>query len=115
MSAAQRHPHWRPKFPEVPSQCASCPFRFGNHEEFGAVVNRLRRLDGKDKPATKREVGRARLALLAEFDGCGHGDFICHGTAYDKDMNTRPQAEFRQCAGASRYWQTGQLGDAAKP
>lgn len=105
MSTTERHPMWRPKFTEVSAQCASCPFKMGNNPEFGEVVNRLRRKDGQAKPATVREVGQARLALMMEFEECGHGDFICHGTAYDRDMNQLPRGSFRQCAGASQWWQ----------
>jgi hypothetical protein len=37
-----RRKFWMPKRKELPSQCASCPFRTGNDAEFGVIVQRLK-------------------------------------------------------------------------
>ncbi len=89
---------WQPKFPEVPVQCASCPFRVGNDKEFGEVLARLRSKFDMPGKITKADIGHARLRVRFDSD---HGDFVCHHTAYDAQMNQRPSTDFRQCAGAT--------------
>lgn len=98
---------WRPKFSEMTAQCPSCPFRVGNDKEFGEVCSRLRNKDGLNGKVTKAIIRFARLALLMDMDKTG--DFLCHQTAYDSDMNQRPQRDWRQCAGATKIYRTGQL------
>lgn len=89
---------FRPKFPETPTQCASCPFRKDNAKEFGAVVDRLRAANGLGK-ATKTQVFQSRETLHAE--AMRTGDFICHATVYDAKMKTRPRNDWKQCKGAT--------------
>lgn len=98
---------FRPKRAEVPVQCASCPFRIGNHKEFGAVVDRLRRADGATKPASKNIIRFARVQLLAETMACG--DFMCHGTVYDAAMKKKPIGQWRQCKGATEFYRHGKF------
>lgn len=105
------HPGWRPKRQEVASQCASCPFRVGNNVEFGEVANRLRRAEGIMRPASREDVGFARLSLFMEaVEG---GDFACHCSVYNADMSKRPMSEWRQCKGATQAYQTGKLAREA--
>lgn len=92
---------WHPRAPELTVQCASCPFRKGNNAEFGAVLNRIRTKAGMKGECSKRDVGKARLQVMV--DVMDRGDFICHGTAYDAQMNQRPVTEFRQCPGATKF------------
>lgn len=98
---------WRPKFCEMPEQCASCPFRIGNNAEFGAVVERLRAAEGIVGTLTKKIVGFARTALW--MDAVRTGDFMCHCTVYDANMQIRPMADWRQCKGATHVYRTGTL------
>lgn len=98
---------WRPKIAELPTPCASCPFRVGNDAEFGGVVKRLRDAQGITGPCTKRIVGFARASIM--MDTRARGDFACHGTAYDTEMEMRPAAELRQCPGAAKFYKTGEL------
>ena|ERR1700722_19497190 len=103
---------WKPRHPELPEQCASCPFRVTNVSEFGAVVARLRRSLGIRAKPTKADIGYARMALFQDaFRG---GEFICHGTAYYPSMKHRPQTQWRQCPGASVAYRTGRLSKATK-
>lgn len=89
---------WQPKFPEVAQQCASCPFRTGNDKEFGEVIARLREKLEMSPTVTANDIRHARFCVRIDAE---HGDFVCHHTAYDAKMNQRPQADFRQCAGAT--------------
>ncbi len=91
----------------MPTACASCPFRIGNSEEFGAVVERLRAAEGLRGKTTPKIVGNARMALIFETEN--RGDFICHCTAYDAGMTLKPETEHRQCAGATLYYRDRQL------
>lgn len=98
---------WRPKFPEVATQCASCPFRIGNHKEFSAVVRRLRAAEGIDGATTKAIVTFARVSLYE--DAKARGDFMCHCSVYDAAMQPKSRKEWRQCAGATEIFRTGKL------
>lgn len=94
-----------PKLPELKEQCPSCPFRDGNDAEFGAIVQKFaslqahRHIDGEDLRA-ETLVARARVKADVEQ----MGDFHCHCTAYDDEMNVKPLSEHRQCPGATRYF-----------
>ena len=92
---------WTPKRPEVPAQCASCPFRVGNDKEFGEVLQRLKDKEagGPAPKVTKRDIGFARLQIWG--DTHGWGDFYCHGTVYTPEMQQRPVGEWMQCKGAA--------------
>jgi hypothetical protein len=93
---------WRPKYKEREAQCASCPFLDGNDEEFAKVVNALRRSRDPDaRPATKARVRNARISVRLDVL-MGHGDLVCHGTAYGPGMIPAPQKDWRQCPGATR-------------
>jgi hypothetical protein len=39
-----------------------------------------------------------------------HGDFVCHHTAYDGEMNNRPVTDYRQCAGATEAFRARVAG-----
>lgn len=96
---------WRPRRPEVPVQCASCPFREDNNEAFACIVNRLRKTEGLRpvKPGSK-VVKTARSKIRIDLLCLGSGEFYCHGTVYNEDMTTKPISEYRQCAGATAFW-----------
>ncbi len=85
---------WRPKRPELPTQCASCPFRTGNDAEFGRIVARL-----LERAPTAVEIQYARLEVLKDLRHTG--DFMCHGTVYTDDMCLQDETNWRQCPGAS--------------
>ncbi len=89
---------WTPKREEMREQCASCPFREGNDAEFGAVMRKLAKANGV---RTRVDVGGARFMVHREVEQMG--DFICHQTAYDKDMKLRDASEHKQCPGATRH------------
>ena len=91
---------WRPKLPEAASQCASCPFRDDNDAEFGAVMQRLRERVGMPGKLKRRDIAYAKYTIRTK-DIAHSGDFACHFTAYDKDMNERPRVDHRQCPGAT--------------
>lgn len=93
---------WRPKRPEIPEQCLSCPFREGNDAEFGAVLNKLRAASGIAGKSTTCDIAFARQGVR---DDLSHsGDFVCHGTAYTPDMKPKPKEEWRQCPGATKFF-----------
>lgn len=92
---------FRPKFPECAQQCPSCPFRVGNDAEFGEVIRKLRHALGMNEKVTPADIRHARLHI--RFDAA-HGDFICHLSAYTPEMSSRPQAEWRQCKGATEAY-----------
>lgn len=92
---------WRPKLPEMPVQCVSCPFRTGNDVEFREVLTRLK---NKGKKSGKLVVSMARAAIAREQlleETAEIGDFSCHQSAFNPDMTTKPYLEHRQCPGAS--------------
>ena len=93
---------WRPKCRAVDAQCASCPFLAGNNAEFGEVVTRLLAQLGRVGTANLMDIAFARERIKRETKQ--RGDFLCHGTVYDEAMMVRPPAEFRQCAGATKYY-----------
>ncbi len=90
---------WTPKRKEMPEQCASCPFRTGNDAEFGLVIAKLCEASGERMTAVTADMARFKLKLETET----LGDFICHQSAYDKDMAMRPPVDWRQCPGATRH------------
>lgn len=88
----------------LPVQCASCPFKDGNDEEWAAVVNKLRVKHGLRPVKVKsRIVKHARTAVRIETGMIGTPQFACHGTAYDDKANLRPYSEHRQCPGAVEF------------
>lgn len=97
MRATNSRTMFRPKLPERPRQCASCPFRDGNDREFGEVVDRLASSVGvlPDVAETRRRV-RLEANIM--------GDFACHETAYDGAMKLRAMEHRRQCPGATRHF-----------
>lgn len=86
---------WRPKREEVAQQCASCPFRHGNDAEFGIIVSKL-----LGHPAGQEDIQMTRLKIWHDLRHTG--DFMCHCTVYTADMTLRPEADFRQCQGATQ-------------
>lgn len=98
---------FRPKVPEVPTQCASCPFRFGNEKEFGEIVAKVRKLGRLPGRVTKQDVFAARMRIWMDVQE--RGDFLCHGTVYGPDMMGRPQSNWRQCKGATASFHTGRF------
>jgi hypothetical protein len=91
---------WRPKLPMLEKPCVSCPFSKGNDVEFAAVVQRL--------DPTLKGIALAAATMAArnniETESLTRGDFSCHHTAYDKDMNVKPIREHRQCPGAAKSY-----------
>lgn len=87
-----------PKLPEMPLQCASCPFREGNDITWGIIVRKLAMFGGVGKP------NAARARRLIRLETTRIGDFICHGTAYNADMSFRSAVEHRQCPGATKWF-----------
>lgn len=92
---------WIPKLPQLSKQCVSCPFLKGNDVEFGKIVQGLRS-KFKLGHASDADVLFARYSLRLEIKNSG--DFVCHGTAYDENMNLRDHLENRQCPGATAYF-----------
>lgn len=93
---------WRPKRKEMPEQCISCPFRTGNDAEFKAVLDKLVQANG----GGFADPDQARFMIRKELTQMG-GDFICHQSVYDKDMNRRDHREHRRCPGASAFHRNG--------
>lgn len=93
---------FRPKLPELPEQCVSCPFRSGNDKEFSEICVRLAMTRPEDGPPAPVTVARARIRMETTL----RGEFICHGTAYTRDMALRPQSDHKQCPGATKWFKT---------
>jgi hypothetical protein len=91
---------FRPKTQSLSEQCPSCPFREGNEKEFGEIVQRLKAAQGPNPDLASEEHARAVI--------CGEvrhrGDFLCHNTVYDAEMNFRPPGQRRQCPGATAFY-----------
>lgn len=96
---------WRPKLTEVNEQCVSCPFAKDNDAEFGEILSRLREFYRMDRTVTPFDIGFARLEI--EKECTDRGDFSCHNTAYDANMNQKPRKKHRQCKGASEHYRKG--------
>jgi hypothetical protein len=92
---------WMPKHREMPEQCVSCPFREGNDAEFQKVLDKLVQSNG----GGVADVDRARF--LIRKDAARHGDFICHQSVYDENMDLRDKEHYRQCPGASAHYKSG--------
>jgi hypothetical protein len=110
--AAPRRPRardlWKPRRPEAPTQCASCPFRDDNDEAFGAVVKALREKHGITAPVRQGDIAIARFNVRLDVTKCG--EFACHLTVYDPaTMEERPPGERRQCPGATRFYREGDI------
>ncbi len=90
-----------PKMPEVKTQCASCPFRVGNAKEFSDVVFKLH----QNGLCITVDPEQMRESVLR--DGMLRGEFYCHCTVYDKNMQKTSFEEWRQCAGATRWFKEG--------
>ena len=103
---------WLPKLPELKDQCVSCPFRKGNDKEFAEILVKLSLKHGRNPdvtPETPPEALRAAIEFsrkLVEHDVQKVGDFACHHTAYDENMNIKPVREHRQCPGATKYYRS---------
>jgi len=93
---------WRPKLPEMPEQCASCPFRKGNDVEWAGVIAKLAASGGKSSVNFEQ----ARKLVKLDINMMG-GEFHCHLTVYNADMTMKPMSEHKQCPGASRYYREG--------
>ena len=85
---------WTPKRLELAHQCASCPFRKGNDDEFGVIVERLNKRYNADGT-----IEQVRFSV--QHEAKSNGDFACHQTAYSSDMELQPDREHRQCPGAT--------------
>jgi hypothetical protein len=92
---------FRPKHKELPEQCVSCPFRKGNDKEFQAIVDKLAAANGEANPAPLTVV-RATIRM----DATRVGEFICHHTAYDADMELKDRSHRRQCPGATAWYKS---------
>jgi hypothetical protein len=94
-------PQWTPKRKEMSKQCASCPFKDGNNEEFGRVMKTLAVHHDID-PRTV-DVDESRYLVRKDVESMG--DFICHETAYDflNHMTMLPEARNKQCPGATKF------------
>jgi len=93
---------WSPQRKERADQCASCPFKEGNDEEWKAVLESLAESDGMDLGDVDPDGARAMIhAEVSE-----RGDFSCHQTAYDVDgdMERRDLRKLLQCPGASKHF-----------
>lgn len=110
-SLPERNPRslWLPKFKMLPEKCSSCPFRDGNDKEFGAIMQKLADSAGIDAEVSVHE-SRGRIKAEVEHQG----DFLCHGSVYDKKMGKRPQVEHRQCPGAADYFRAAGLRAVAE-
>lgn len=95
---------WKPRFPELPEMCASCPFREGNDQAFGDILTRIKKKHGERRPATAREITTARAKV--KFDRLFSGEFCCHNTVYDAQMNVQRRGHWKQCAGAAAHFRT---------
>lgn len=90
-----------PKFPLLPVQCASCPFRSGNDEELGEVVRRLRKKWDMSQKVGPADIAHTRKML--RIDAYRAAEFLFHGSVYDAEMNERPRHEHRGCPGAVEW------------
>ncbi len=95
---------WMPRYKELETACASCPFGEGNDKEWAAKVKQLADKAGEENPADPR---MARNRIKSELANAPSGDFICHGSAYDTEMDRRDMKQARQCPGASAYYRSG--------
>jgi hypothetical protein len=94
---------FRPQMPELSKQCASCPFLAGNEKEFGELVKKLYAKNGRpDVKPTPKQVFNARMNVTMEAGM--RGDFACHSTVYDQNMEVKPREDHRQCPGATKYF-----------
>lgn len=93
---------WLPRQPELPEQCVSCPFREGNDPEWSTIVTKLRKALGVRGPVTQEVLDHARAKARKDLEFSG--EFACHLTVYDADMNRKPDNEGRQCRGASAIY-----------
>lgn len=94
----QMRQHWTPKRKEMPEQCVSCPFRKDNDPEFKAVLDKLVKANrgGIADTDAARFMIRKETALM--------GDFICHQSVYDENMDLRDKSAHRQCPGATKHF-----------
>lgn len=97
-----------PKMKEVSEQCASCPFRIGNDEEFRAILTKLRASKGLPGEITKSQAVRSRAMI---HDDCANqGEFRCHHSVYNPDMTIKSVSEHRQCLGATKWFRGEEVG-----
>lgn len=95
---------WTPQRQEAAAQCASCPFRLGNDQEFAPVVAKLREQAGLKGPVKLLHILGTRLAVFEDLKI--RGDFSCHSTVYNPDMTQKDQSQWRQCPGATKAYKT---------
>jgi hypothetical protein len=95
---------WEPRMDEVPVQCASCPFREGNHDEFGQIVARLHQAANKPPPE-RFDIGYSRIEVRKT--AMESGELACHCTSYTANMGIAPYDQHRQCKGASEAYRAG--------
>lgn len=88
--------------------CASCPFRKDNDEAFGEVIQKLRTSRGDLSPVTPFDIACVRESIRRERRY--GGDFLCHATVYDKEMQADTSSGL-QCPGASEYYRNGGPSD----
>lgn len=107
-----------PNSSEVERACASCPFRVGNATAWRRLVARLKRagwekLSGLTSPP--KVTPEKMRATIHRSVGEVAPQFNCHGVIYTPEMGMRPPREWRQCAGATRYYKTGTLVPRGQP
>lgn len=102
---------FQPKLPECTEQCMSCPFRMDNNAEFGAILLKLKQKFAESGPIptklTAKQINSARLMVFQDVEQ--RGDFICHYSVYnigETPMTMRPATEYRQCKGATEFYQS---------
>ncbi len=95
---------WRPKLPEVAVQCASCPFREGNDDEFRAVLKKM--LGASVLTEEGLQDVRDEIKESLQYSG----DFICHHTALKVGGELRPLQDRRQCPGATAWFRSSTAG-----
>lgn len=87
-----------PKFPLMPAQCASCPFKVGNDAELGAVILGLRKKFGMRETVHAADIKHTRMRL--RIDAQSAQNFLCHASVYDREMDEKPRHEHRTCPGS---------------
>lgn len=92
---------FRPKLPELPTQCVSCPFLEGNDPEWRGLI---RRLCAKAETVNLGAVSAHRARALIHGEATMNGEFACHNTVYTPEMEMRDRKEHRQCPGATKWF-----------
>jgi len=92
---------WTPKLKARIGQCASCPFLKDNNKEWLEICDKLRVSHGI-APGGMFNAWHARYEVMK--DVLERGDFACHHSVYDPQMNMRDQSDHRQCPGATTFY-----------